>query len=164
MNQENARYNSLRKRTILPPQFRIIKQAIFRIKRTSGFRKDRPCYIGLMPLVAGLFVSCPLLAWKEIMGNYGKLFNNTQGAPCWQLTLVNERQLLYIYILVIASAREDRGDLKRNKENKIYGKKESGSGDCPAIRSHPEGRVYPWWQKSRKEIKRRERPVVNSLT
>jgi len=25
--------------------------------------------------------------------------------------------------------------LKRNKENKIYGKKESGSGDCPAIRS-----------------------------
>ena len=77
-----ARYNTLRKRAILPLRFRVIKQAIFPRQANTQALESCPCNIGLMPLVAGLFVSCPLLAWKEIMENYGKLFNNTQGAPC----------------------------------------------------------------------------------
>lgn len=42
---------------------------------------------------------------------------------------------LLLKIQFVASVREDRGDFKKKQRNKIYGKEESESGDCPAIRS-----------------------------
>ena len=77
-----ARYNTLRKRAILPPPISYNLTRNISHSEKLGAGKTLSLLHQAYASCGRAFVSCPLLAWKEIMENYGKLFNNTQGAPC----------------------------------------------------------------------------------